>query len=75
MFKYKKDKFGYWISSDKINGEFWPFSWVFVKNKYLWNIDKSKVDELKYPWYKYSLWIWKSKLFIIWLNWIENIIN
>ncbi|PID87428.1 hypothetical protein CSB07_01315 [Candidatus Gracilibacteria bacterium] len=75
MFKYKKDKFGYWISSDKINGEFGPFSGVFVKNKYLGNIDKSKVDELKYPGYKYSLGIGKSKLFIIGLNGIENIIN
>jgi hypothetical protein len=73
MFNYKIINNNYYISSDTIKGVFWPFSWIFVKNKYLWNIKKWLIDEKKYPWYKYSIWIGKKYIFIIWLKWIEKL--
>jgi len=74
MFEYKKKWNYYWITGDKIKGEFWPFIWIFCRNKYIWNINNSLVDEKKYPWYKYSIWIYNNTLFIIWKYWIENIV-
>jgi hypothetical protein len=73
MFTYNIIERKYWISSDKIKWNFWPFNWVFVRNRYLWNIEKTIVNEKKYPWYKYSFWVWKEKIFIISENWIEKI--
>lgn len=74
MFEYKKIDEKYFISSDKIKWYFWPFNWVFVKNKYLWDIDKSLIDEKSFPGYKYSIWIYNNNLFIIWMKGIEKII-
>lgn len=75
MFEYKKINNNYWITSDKIKWDFWPFKWVFVRNKYLWEVDKYLIDEKEFPWYKYSIWIWYNNLFIIWLDWIENVLK
>jgi len=83
MFEYTKKWNYYWITSDKIKGEFWPFVWIFSRNKYiisplapflLWENDKKKLEK-KYPWYKYNYWFTKDKIFIINKNWIENIIS
>lgn len=83
MFYYKKEKDKYYIWSDKIKWKFWPFKWIFCKNKYLTSplvsfiVEKDDLKQLekKYPWYKYSFWFWEnSKIFIIWLEGIEEII-
>jgi hypothetical protein len=75
MFNYNEKNKKYYIGWDKIKWFFWPFESAFVKNKYLWNIDKNLVDEKKYPWYKFSFWLTKKRVFIIGLEWIENIFN
>jgi len=66
MFEYELRDEWYYIFMDKLKWKFWPFKWVFVKNQYFWNINKDNVDEDKYPWYKYSIWISNSSMFIIW---------
>ena len=73
MFEYKKKSSYYWITSDNIKWNFWPFSWIYIKNKYIWDIDKGLINENKFPGYKYSIWIYNNTLFIIWLNGIEKI--
>ncbi len=75
MFYYKIQKNNFYIWSDKIKWKFWPFLWVFVKNTFLWNFEeKYKSLEKKYPWYKFSIWIWNKKIFIIWEEWLEKIL-
>ena len=74
MFYYKENKFWYFIYSDKIKWEFWPFEGIFCKNKFLWNLKKNLELEKKYPWFKYSLWFSWKKIFVIWKSWLENII-
>ena len=75
MFEYKKNKDKFFIISDKIKWEYWPFEWAFVRNKYLWDIETSLIDEKKYPGYKYSVWKLKNKLFVIWLEGIVEILK
>jgi len=83
MFEYKKKWDYYWITSYKIKGEFWPFVWIFCRNKYLNSplvplfVGEGNLKELekKYPWYKYSFWIYNNTIFIIWKEWIENILS
>ena len=89
MFYYKENKFWYFIYSDKIKWEFWPFEGIFCKNKFLTSPltletsplapllrGEGKIKELekKYPAYKYSLWFSWKKIFVIWKSWLENII-
>ena len=76
MFSYKEKNNNYYISSDKIKWNFWPFLWIYVKNKSfwkdileIWNLEKN------YPNYKYAFGITDNKLFIINLESIEKIIN
>lgn len=66
MFEYEFKNNWYYIFIDNLKWKFWPFKWIFVKNKYLWNINNSMVNEDKYPWYKYSIWLSEDSLFIIW---------
>ena len=75
MFEYKKISDKYWITSNKTKWEFWPFDWIFVKNKYLWDIDKTKIDEKEFTWYKYSIWVYKNSIFVVWLGGIERIVK
>jgi len=75
MFEYKIESNKYWLTSDKIKWEYWPFDGLFVKNKYLWDINSSFFDEKEYPGYKYSVWKLKNKLFVIWLEGIVEIIK
>ena len=75
MFYYKKEKNKFFIWSDKIKWKFGPFLWIFCKNKYLWDILEYKDLESKYPWYKFSFWVSEDKLFIIWKEGIEKILN
>lgn len=75
MFEYKIESDKYWITSNKIKWEFWPFIWVFVKNKYIWNIVEWVIDEKKYPWYKYSVWVWNNNFFIIWKQGIVDVLK
>jgi len=75
MFYYKQKKEKYYIWSDKIKWEFWAFIWIYCKNKYLWEYKENKELEKKYPWYKFSFWFTKTKIFIISKSWIEKIIN
>lgn len=73
MFYQEKIKNKYYIYSDNIKGKFGPFNWIYIKNKYLWDINPINIDENKYPGYKYSIWVNNNKLFIINENWIEKI--
>ncbi len=79
MFYSKQEKEKYYIWSDKIKWKFWPFIWIYCKNKYLWDyyIDNKQfyLLEKKYPAYKYSFWFLKNKLFIINKKWIEIILD
>lgn len=75
MFYYREEKWSFFIKIDKSSWEYGPFSWVYVKNKYLWDINKSLIDDKKYPWYKYSFWVWNDYLFIIWLEGLEDLIK
>ena len=75
MFHYRVEKDLYYISSNKIKWDFWAFIWIYCKNRYLWKVEVNKELEKKYPWFKYSLWFTKTKIFIIWKNWIEKIIK
>jgi len=72
MFYYEEKKKKYYIWSDKSVWKYWPFEWVYVKNKEMWNTDKS-IDYGQYPWYKYSVWIWENKIFLFNESWIEKI--
>lgn len=72
MFYYKKEKELYYIWADAIKWKFWPFKWIFVKNKYFWEIEK---DFDKYPAYKYSVWVSKDKVFVVWSKWVVEILN
>ena len=74
MFYFEENLNKYFIYTDKIKWKFWPFKWIYVKNKIYWNFS-DKIDVNNYPWYKYSIWIWEKMIFIIWLDWIIDIIN
>ena len=83
MFHYREDKNMYYISSNKIKWEFWAFIWIFCKNRYITSPlaplligegDLKKLEK-KYPWFKYSFWFTKNKIFIISKKWIEKIIK
>ncbi len=74
MFKYEVKNKQYWIGSDNIKWLFWPFTWIFIKNKYIWDINENMIDENKYPWYKYSIWVRKKEIFIISEKGIEKLI-
>lgn len=80
MFHYKKDKDLYYVWSDKNKWKYWAFIWIFCKNRYLWdttnNLKTNNIElEKKYPWYEYSFWYTKNKVFIINKKGIEKIIN
>lgn len=75
MFHYTKDKELYYISSDKNKWKFWAFNAIFCKNRYLWKVEENKELEIEYPWFKFSYWYTKTKIFIIGKNWIEKIIK
>ena len=74
MFYYEELSWGYYIWTDKIKWKYWPFYWIYVKNKVFGKF-LDKIEFKKYPWYKYSIWIWDKKVFIIWLEWIDEVIN
>ncbi len=73
MFYYKKDKDKYYIWNDKIKGKFWPFPWVFVKNKILWKI-KSDFPLKNYPVHKFALGFSEKKVFVLWEESLEKIL-
>lgn len=75
MFYYEEKNGFYYIFSDKIKWKFWPFLWIFCKNKYLWKISENKELEKKYKWYKFSFWITKNKIFIIWKEGIFEVLE
>lgn len=75
MFHYEKDKDLYYISSNKSKSKFWAFIAIFCKNRYLWKIEENKELEKEYPGTTFSYWYTKTKIFIIWKNWIEKIIK
>lgn len=74
MFYYEEISWEYYIWSDKIKWKYWPFLWIYVKNKIHWKF-LDKIDINKYPWYKYSIWIWSNKMFVIWIDWIDKVIE
>jgi hypothetical protein len=75
MFHYTVEKDLYYISSNKIKWKFWAFVWIFCKNRYIWKVEENPELEKKYPWFKYSFWFTKTKIFIISKSWIEKIIK
>ena len=75
MFEFEEKLEWFYIFTDKIKWKFWPFRWIFIKNKYHWNINDYEIDEWKYPWYKYSFWFWNNSIFIISLDWTVELIK
>jgi hypothetical protein len=80
MFQYKKEKDLFYIWSDKSKWKFWAFIWIFCRNRYLWETTLEwKINnielEKKYPWYNFSFWYTKTKIFIISKKWIEIILK
>jgi len=73
MFYYEEKNNKYYIWTDKIKWKFWPFSWIYIKNKILWDFP-SKFNTKDYPAYKYSIWIWENKIFVISLLGIQKLI-
>lgn len=70
MFYHEKDsKEKYWIWNDCVKWKFGPFKWIYSKNNFNWNIDKSMIDISRYPGYKYSIWIWEKNIFVIDEKW------
>lgn len=74
MFYYKEEKKKYYIWSDKSIWQYWPFEWIYVKNKEFGIVEKN-IDYQEYLWYKYSIWFWENKIFILSENWLEDIIE
>ena len=72
MFYYEQKKHKYYIWSDKSIWKYWPFEWIYVKNKEFW-ITYKDIDYWKYPWYKYSIWIGIEKIFLLNEDGIEKI--
>lgn len=73
MFYYEQKEDKYYIWNDTITWKFWPFSGVFVKNKILWTIKKDfKLDT--YSVHKYTLWFTKNKVFVLWNDFLEEIL-
>lgn len=75
MFEYKELSNNYWITHDKIKGSFWPFEWIFIKNKYLWIEIETDLLATKYMNYKYSIWIYKNTIFVLSATGIERVIE
>jgi len=72
---YQREKKGlFFISSDDIIWEFWPFEWTFHKNKFYWNMREDLIDK-KYLNYKYNIWIFKEKMYTITEKWLIEITN
>lgn len=74
MFYLQKEKEWFYISNDKTQGKFWPFIWAFCKNILHWE-NLHKIEFEKYPWYKFSLWFTKKRVFILEENWNLEIIT
>lgn len=73
MFNYKKKSdWKFFINSDEISWDFWPFEWIYVKNSLLWDFPVN-FDLSKYPWYKFSAWKKWKYIFLISKNWLEDI--
>ena len=75
MFHYTEEKGIYYVTSNKIKWKFGGFIWIYCKNRYIWKIIENKELENKYPWFKYSLWFTKNKIFVINKSSIEKIIK
>ena len=71
MFQYELKEWRYWLWWDK-TWKFWPFSWVYVKNKLLWDFPCT-FNISKYPWYKYCIWKWKKFIIIVNKNWFQKL--
>lgn len=75
MFQYEIDNsWKYWIWSDKISGRFWPFAWIYIKNSIHWDF-QNEFDFSIYPWHKYSIWKTEKSYFVIWINWLKDILK
>lgn len=73
MFYYEQKQDTYYIWNDEIQGKFWPFAGIFVKNKVLWIIKKDITLD-NYPIHKYALWFTKKKVFVLWNDFLEEIL-
>ncbi len=74
MFYYEEIENKYYIWTDKTKGKYWPFCWIYVKNKRLWDTLESFQVE-NYPGYKFAIWFWENKICVINTSEIYEIIN
>lgn len=70
MFHYRTDKNMYYIKANKKKWEFWAFSGIFCKKRYMWDVDENKQLEADFPGSEYCYGFTKWRIMIIGSKWL-----